>query len=277
MNLRKTWQGIRDIIGSKSKQGLPKVLIHENKQHEGDDKIAGIFNNFFDGIAQKTKSKIVPTNTNFNDFLQNPNPVSFELNPPTPDEILKIIGGLSDDKSVGPNSIPTSILKTVAPNINHIISDRINECIHHGTFPNCLKKANVSPVHKKDSKLNVENYRPISLLSNISKIFEKVLHDQLYSFLATHDILFTNQFGFRKNHNTSHAITALTEDIRSALDKNEFAVGVFVDLQKAFDTVGHVILLKKLEHYGIREGPLLLLKSYLSNREQCVTVRKKSF
>ena len=272
-NLQKTWQGIREIIGTNSKQGLPKVLLHENKQHEGDDKLAEIFNKFYASIADKTKSKIIPTEKNFNDYLSNPNPVSFELVHPSHDKILNIVNKLSDSTAVGPNSIPTQILKIIAPHIINDLSNRINECIDVNTFPECLKKATITPVHKKDSKLKVENYRPVSLLSNVSKIFEKILHEQIYSFLETHNILFKNQFGFRKNHNTTHAITALTEDIRTALDENEFAVGIFVDLQKAFDTVGHEILLQKLDHYGIREGSLALFRSYLSNREQRVRIR----
>ena len=272
-NIRKTWQGIREIIGGKNKQGLPKVLIHENKQHEGDEKLAQIFNNFYGKIAEKTKAKIIPTETEFNTFLNNPNPTSFEILLPTPDDIQKYIEKLSDNKALGPNSIPTQILKLISPEIKLILSNRLNECINSGIFPDCLKLATITPVHKKDSKLNVENYRPVSLLSNISKIFEKILHNQIYSFLEDNNILFKNQFGFRKNHNTSHAISALTEDIRSALDENEFAVGIFVDLQKAFDTVGHDILLKKLEHYGIRENPLQLFKSYLSGRKQRVNIR----
>ena len=116
------------------------------------------------------------------------------------------------------------------------------------------------------------NYRPISLLSNIDKIFEKILYKRLQSFLSKHKILFSQQFGFRKSYSTSHAVLSITQKIYDALESGKFAYAVFVDLQKAFDTVDHSILLSKLEHYGIRGLPLSLFKSYLSGRTQFVSV-----
>ena len=116
------------------------------------------------------------------------------------------------------------------------------------------------------------NYRPISLLSNINKIVEKLMHKRLFNFLSKHDCIYKLQFGFRENHSTTHALINLTEEIRSSLDKNIFACGIFIDLQKAFDTVDHKILLSKLEHYGIRGISNNWFKSYLSNRKQHVSI-----
>ena len=99
---------------------------------------------------------------------------------------------------------------------------------------------------------NADNYHPISLFSNISKIFEKIVHKQLTTFLNKNAILYKKQFGFRKNHSTTHALLEITEKIKQACDAGQFACGVFLDLQKAFDTVNHTILFKKLTHYGIR-------------------------
>jgi len=101
-------------------------------------------------------------------------------------------------------------------------------------------------------------------------LFEKLIHRGLYDFLDLNNILYDYQFGFCKGHSTHHAIISLTEAIRDSLDKNEYAVGIFVDLQKAFDTVEHSILLKKLNHYGIRGVANKLIKSYLSGRKHCV-------
>ena len=163
-------------------------------------------------------------------------------------------------------------MKLLAPHINITLSDLINESLKSGIYPTCLKNACIKPLHKKDSKLLVENYRPISLLSNINKIFEKVIHHRVYDFLEKKQALYENQFGFRKGHNTNHALIALTESIRRALDQNNFAVGVFIDLQKAFDTVEHNILLKRLNHYGIRGIANNLFKSYLTERKQFVEI-----
>ena len=137
-----------------------------------------------------------------------------------------------------------------------------------GVFPSVLKTAKVVPVFKKDSKLDYRNYRPISLLSNIEKILEKLMYKRLYAFLNNNNIIYNLQFGFRQQYSTSHALINITENIRKALDDGNVRCGVFVDLQKAFDTVDHQILLAKLNHYGIRGVSNDWFKSYLSNRSQ---------
>ena len=276
-NSKLIWKGIRQIIGGKNKSSdLPNLFIHEGKSYNTDPNIANVFNDFYSTIAEKTKSKIIQTEKNFTDFLPRANPNSIFLDPTDPIEIFNSITRLNSSKSVGPESIPASLLKLLAPDISIILSKIINECLTEGTFPQCLKTAKIIPVHKKDSLLDPKNYRPISLLSNISKIFEKILHTRLYQFLERHNIIFKNQFGFRKQHNTTHACMALTEAIRNSLDNGEFAAGIFVDLQKAFDTVDHKILIQKLDGYGIRGTANKLLESYLENRKQFVEVRNSS-
>ena len=105
--------------------------------------------------------------------------------------------------------------------------------------------ANVIPIFKKGSKLDVSNYRPISLLSNISKIFEKLMHSRLNKFLDKFECLYNLQFGFRSRHSTTHTLIDIVENIRKAIDGGNYACGVFIDLQKAFDTVDPNILLSK--------------------------------
>ena len=137
-----------------------------------------------------------------------------------------------------------------------------------------LKISKTTPIFKdKGSNLNCINYRPISLLSNINKIVEKIMHKQLYNFISKHNIIYELQFGFRCNHSTNHVLLELTEDIRNAIDTNNFVVGIFIDLQKAFDTVDHNILLHKLNYYGIRGLTNDWFKSYLLNRKQYVSIQ----
>ena len=117
-------------------------------------------------------------------------------------------------------------------------------------FSSLLKTSKLSPVFKKDSKLDYSNYRPISLLSNIEKKLEKLMYKRLYTFLNNNNI-YNLQFGFRQQYSTSHVLINITENIRKALDDGNIGCGVFVDLQKAFDTVDLQILLAKLNHHGI--------------------------
>ena len=141
-----------------------------------------------------------------------------------------------------------------------------------GVFPSVLKTAKVVPVFKKDLKLHYSNYRPISLLSNIEKIIEKLMYKRLYTFLNKNNIIYNLQFGFRQQYSTSQALINITENIRKALDDGNIGCGIFVDLQKAFDTVDHQILLAKLNHYGICEVSNDWFKSYLSNCNQYVSI-----
>ena len=148
----------------------------------------------------------------------------------------------------------------------------MNLSFYVGMFPSKLKVGKVSPLHKKDSCDNPSNYRPISILSVFSKIFEKLMHQRLYKFLESFEILYPLQFGFREKHSTSHALLSLTESIKQSIDSGKVGCGIFLDLQKAFDTVNHKIVLDKLEHYGIRGNALKWFQSYLSGRTQYVTV-----
>ena len=141
-----------------------------------------------------------------------------------------------------------------------------------GVFSSILKTAKVIPVHKKDSKLDFSNYRPISLLSNVEKILEKLMYNRIYKFFSDNNLIYSLQFGFRQKYSTVHALIILTESIRKNLDEGNIGCGIFVDLQKAFDTVEHDILLSKLEHYGIRGLANEWFKSYLSNRKQYVSI-----
>ena len=137
-------------------------------------------------------------------------------------------------------------------------------------FPSLNKEATVCPIHKKNDKTYCGNYRPISLLSNISKLFQRIMYVRIENFLKSSDILYKYQFGFRKQYSTNHALLSIVEQIRTSLDNKMYSCGVFIDLEKAFDTVNHQILLSKLDNYGIRGVANQWFSSYLSNRYQSV-------
>ena len=177
------------------------------------------------------------------------------------EEIANIKSSLNSNKFPGPNIIPSKRL-----------GDLSNLSLKTGVFSSVLKTAKVILIFKNDSKLDYSNYRPISLLSNIEKILEKLMYRRLYTFLNNKNIIYDLQFGFRQQYSTSHALINITENIRKTLDDGNIGCGVFVDLQKAFDTVDHQILLAKLNHYGIRGVSNDWFKSYLSNRNQYVSI-----
>ena len=137
-----------------------------------------------------------------------------------------------------------------------------------GVFPSVLKTAKVVPVFKKDSKLDYSNYRSISLVSNIEKILEKLMYKRSYTFLNKNNVIYNLQFGFIQQYSTSHALI----NIIKALDDGNVVCGVLVDLEKAFDTVDHQIPLAKLNHYRIHGVSNDWFKSYLSNRNQYVSI-----
>ena len=216
--------------------------------------IASNFNNHFLNVANKITSKIPRNPNSALKYLNTPNNNSIFISPTVPDEVSSIIQSLKKNKSTGPNSIPVKLLKILDPHISVQLSQIINDSFQNGTFPEKLKIAKVIPIFKKGDASKNSNYRPISLLSIFSKIFEKLMHQRLYNFLELHEILFQMQFGFRNGHSTDHAMISLSERIKYTLDSNRVGCGIFIDLQKAFDTVNHTILLQKLSHYGITMG-----------------------
>ncbi len=182
------------------------------------------------------------------------------------DEVLKLLKDLEPNKAPGSDNISSYIIKKTQDTIAPKLVKLFNLYIERDIFPDPLKIARVIPLHKGGLKSDPTNYRPISLLPQFGKLFEKIIKKQLASFFDRNNLITDHQFGFRESHSTELAITTIQNDLLQNLDNNEITCAVFLDLAKAFDSVDHEILLKKLEIYGIRGSALQLMKSYLSNR-----------
>ena len=181
------------------------------------------------------------------------------------EEVCQIINDFQNGKS---SDIPIKVIKKCSSIISPLLSQYYNIFLSHGIFPESLKIGKITPVFKKGDSELLENYRPISTLPVFGKVFEKIIYSRLYSFFTSQNMIYDNQYGFRKSHSTSHAINHSIAHITNELSKNKFVLGIFIDLSKAFDTIDHDKLILKLDRYGIRGTANTLIKNYLSNRNQ---------
>ena len=179
-------------------------------------------------------------------------------------EIEKEISNLSTKKSNTFNCIPIASLKENIDIAGIIIHDIFSAMIMHSEFPDDLKLTDIHPLYKSVDATNKKNYRPISILPAISKVFEKLLQEQIAGFVD--GFLYKYMFGYRKGYNTQYALITLLEKWAIMLNNHCYAGTIIMDLSKAFDTVNHELLLAKLYAYGFDRQALLLIKSYLENR-----------
>ena len=184
--------------------------------------VANAYNNYFSSVAKNLKKKICKTKK-FQSYLQTKNENSFFIFPTTKEEVIDVIDDLDCSKSTGPHSIPTDVFKFIKLIVSESLSDIINLSFSTGVFIDNLKVSKIIPIYKgKGSNMSYCNYRPISLLSNIDKVIEKLMFKRLYNFLTKYKVIYNLQFGFRENHSTTHALIYLTEEVRKALDKKLF-------------------------------------------------------
>lgn len=273
---RKTWKKIKDILNKDNdKTPIPEYFIHENKEISDKQDIANQLNKYFADIGPKLANQInIPANNtlNFMSYLNENNNNILQFKPIREEDIEKIIRNLKFKDSFGYDGISTKLLKDIAPSIVSPLTIIVNQMLNTGIFPDKLKLAKIKPLFKKDNPHFYENYRPISLLPALSKIFEKVIYNQLYNHFCVNNLLHPSQYGYREKHSTELAALEMVNNIINKLDKKEIPFNIYIDLSKAFDTLDHTILLHKLQHYGVKNKSLSLLKNYLENRCQFISL-----
>ena len=275
-NSKQTWNVINRILNkNKDKQQISEINNNGNILKE-PCAIAESFNNYFSNIGINLANNIPPSNQHFTDFLKEPNPNSLFFDPVHEAEILDIVNNLDNKKSCGHDGINNIVLKYVISEIAQPLAHVFNLSVSSGIVPDDMKLAKVIPIFKKGDENETSNYRPISLLTCLSKLLEKVVYSRTIDFLKHHNTFFDFQFGFREKHNTTHAILTLINKITQASDQHCHTIGVFLDFSKAFDTINHDILLYKLSYYGIRGKALEWFRSYLQNRRQFVSIHNKT-
>ena len=271
-DIKKTWSLIKEVMNKKININAPLILSVNDKKISGSENIANEFNNHFSSIGNKLADQIPSTTGHFSDYLTNQSYDDISFNEITVEEVITVIKKLDTGKSFGCDEVHPRLVKEAGVYIAPALAHVFNCCFNNGIYPPQLKRAKVIPLFKDGDPTDVSNYRPISLLSVLNKIFEKIIHARLSKHFQDNNIFTSFQHGFRAKHSTTTALASIIPRIQNAIDNSSLCLGLFIDLKKAFDTVPHNIVLYKLDHYGIRGLFLNLLRSYLSERCQRVSI-----
>jgi len=276
-NLKKTWDILRSAInsGGQKKEPISELFVN-GINHTDPLSIATALNLFFSTAPQLIANKLPPAMKPPDVYFNNPAEFSFSNSPVSQAEIVNAASQLLPKKSEDFNGLSMYFIKKFINVLSVPLMHMITKSFETGTVPTQLKIAKVVPIFKGGDRLSPDNYRPISLLPNFSKIMEKVVSNRLVEFLEEHKIISNCQFGFRKGHSTIHPLMLFMNNLTTAINKKQFSIAIFCDLRKAFDTVNHTILLDKLKLLGVRGVALLWFKSYLSNRQQFVHIGETS-
>ncbi|KAL5249657.1 hypothetical protein ACHWQZ_G018500 [Mnemiopsis leidyi] len=273
---KKQWQIINGLL-NRSKKSADHIRLKDTDGSIISSKkaVADRFNSYFSSIAANIKTQIDARRTfdpgGFKQYLKSPCPNSIFLNPTSSTEVYDIIRKLKNKSTLDCKIEPLKVANA-SSKFTEMFAKVINTSFSSGVFPSALKIAKVIPIHKGGSKTEVSNYRPISLLGSMSKVYEKLMHSRVLDFLDKNNSLFENQYGFRPGRSCEHALLNAQNSILHSLNKNQVSLLLLLDYSKAFDLLDHETLLRKLEHYGIRGIVKEWFRSYLTNRTQYVSI-----
>ena len=273
-NSKMTWSLLNEIIHkSCKKQTYFPDSFHDEQGHVySKPEVPNSFNNFFSSIGQKLENDIPKVDIDALSYLNEPvfqhNNLSFQTSSTQVEYIIKSLNSVGG----GIDNINTNILLGTYKSILHHLTFFFNLCLKNAVFPNNLKVAVITLLFKGENRDMFSNYRPISLLPIFSKVLEKILYEELLSFLENHKILNPLQFGFRRKHSTYMPLAHMYDQVTQILEAKEVACTLYLDLKKAFDTVSTEILLRKLHFIGIRGQLYAILRSYLTGRSQITKV-----
>jgi len=272
-NSKRTWQLLKDAANlNKSSSVIEKIDKNGTLITDPVD-IANEFNDFFTSIGVRIADSVQPTVIKPEDYMPYlENVQSLELGTTNQVHICDVIKSLQPKSSCDVDGISTKLLKSLATEISWPLAHIFKLSLESGIFPAGLKSSRTVPIFKAGNPELCDNYRPIALLSTLSKVLEKMVSVQLVNHLDRNNILYEHQYGFQRNKSTEHSIIHSLNFISNALNDDKYCVGVFFDLKKAFDVCSHDILLMKLSKMGITGSALNWFKSYLSDRTQIVDI-----
>jgi hypothetical protein len=274
-NIKQIWKVLKKAIGKENdKINLPNSFNIEKKAVSDKTEIADAFNNFFANIGYKVSHNVPSVKKDFTSYLPNHHAQSMFLDPVIPADIITLTKKFKPKTSFGADGVSTKLLTKTIDIIVDPITHIVNLTLESGIFPTDLKCAKVVPIHKSGDPCLLNNYRPISLLSSFSKIFERIMYNKIMNFLDANDILYRQQYGFRAKHSTIHPVLHLLNHCAEAINAtpSQLTLATFCDLSKAFDTISHDILLHKLNVFGIRGVANKWIESYLANKSQYVNI-----
>ena len=267
-NPRKTWNLINELSSRhcNKSSNITEIKIGEEIINTPVS-IAEALNNHFSSVGENLASEIPNSAAEPEDYLE-PAEHSFSIRPPTVDMVYMLLSRINERKAPGLDNIPNKLIKIAAEIISPSLTEIFARSISTGIFPSEWKTARVSPIFKKGKKNDPNNYRPISIIPAVAKIFEKVIFEQLYNYFNINRLLTHCQSGFRSLHSTLTALLEATSNWSVNIDSGLLNGVIFIDLKKAFDTIDHDILLRKLLIYGVDQSSLKWFQSYLSGRSQ---------